>query len=54
MRSSAGLGGLKCRPISIESLWSEMWNFVMACLTMGLEITDRYNSGSNVLGLISL
>ena len=37
-----------------ESLWSEMRNFVTACLTMGLEITDEYSSGSNVLGLISL
>ena len=54
MRSSTGLGGLQCRPISMASLWSEMRNFVTACLTMGLEIMDRYGSGSKVLGLISL
>ena len=54
MRSSTGLGGLQCQPISMASLWSEIRNFVTACLIMGLEITDKYGSGSNVLGLISL
>ena len=42
VQSSTGLGGLQCRPISMESLSFEMRNFVTACLTMGLEITDRY------------
>ena len=54
VRFSTGLGGLQSRPISMASLWSEIRNFVMVCLAMGLEITDKYGSGSSVLGLISL
>ena len=54
VQSSTGLGGLQCWPISMESLGSEMQIFVMAGLTMGFEITDKYGSGSNVLGLINL